>query len=294
MADIDDINAVQSPLDLCKFSHVFGSSDDDSNDAGSGGLAYDLIDGTDHYYVSAATVALISRDASYILTSLSDPTHSTPAIYANYITYMATPQPTNIATTIVSLVMHLFFHIADGPNPCLWTAVRKEGGPGHESELYDAIHPHLLEPAELHCRERFVEKVKAWRRIGAYYAFFACQLSLGALICVRDLLHPMDIRSCARGSDDHYDVSEEADMRQPGRDASLMKYLEDEVKILEEAKMSGADEVMHALLWDVFSNFFLGFDGDGLGGTFGGGTEFSRGEKARGLFPGFEWDVEGE
>jgi hypothetical protein len=241
------------------------------------------------YHVNATTIAIISRRVPTILASLADASDSTPAIYAKYIAFMTTLKPTDMVNTALSLVMHLFFHIADGPDACLWSTkarstpsarinashARKGGVAGRESGLFDAVHPYLPVHARLETRAKFITTLKSWRRVGSCYAFLARRLGLGALLSARDLLHPGSMWGCAQGKD-RYGASEGA-----------LSYLAGAVKVPDEAKRGGAEGLMHDLLWDVFSKF-VEFDGDGERGEEGEEEELQGGRRGKGAaFPGF-------
>jgi hypothetical protein len=246
------------------------------------------------YHVNTATIAIISRRVPTVLASLADASDSTPAIYAKYIAFMTTLKPTDVVNTVLMLVMHLFFHIADGPDACLWSTnarsttsarmnasqSRKGGGAARESGLFDAVHPHLPVHVHLETRAKFNATLKSWRRVGSCYAFLARRLGLGALLCARDLLHPGSMWGCAQGKD-RYGASEGA-----------LRYLVDVVKVPDEAKKCGAEDLMHGLLWDVFGNF-VEFDGDGERGEEEEEAELQGGWRRKGVgFPGFgRWQI---
>ncbi|KAL6702637.1 hypothetical protein ACN47E_001284 [Coniothyrium glycines] len=245
------------------------------------------------YHVNATTIAIISRRVPAVLASLADATDSTPAIYAKYIAFMTTLKPTDVVNTVLSLIMHLFFYIADGPDACLWatkarstmsaranaTHPRKSGGAGHESDLFDAVHMYLPPHVRLETCATFIATLKSWRRIGSCYAFLARRLGLGALLCARDLLHPGSMWGCAQGKD-RYGASEEA-----------LRYLEGVVKVPDVANKCGAEDLMHGLLRDVLSKF-AEFDGGGdeEGEAAGEKSDLQagrRGKERKRRFPGF-------
>jgi len=137
----------------------------------------------DNYAIDAATIEMISQRALTKLASLADSPDSTPIMYAKYVSFMLKLRPHDMVSTIMSLVMHLFFYIADGPDAFLWaTRSQDTASPTYrkrpQSELFEALEGHLSPGAS----REFVANVKKWRKLGSRYAFLARRLGLGALV----------------------------------------------------------------------------------------------------------------
>ncbi|KAH9872553.1 hypothetical protein IAQ61_004953 [Plenodomus lingam] len=198
------------------------------------------------YSLDIETVQFISQRALTIFASLANPSDPTPVMYAKYVAFMMKLKCTDVVSIVVSLVMHLFFYVADDVDACLWAAKSRMLARSktrrrikRESELFDALQDHL--PPGLSYKE-FVANMKKWRKVGSQYAFLARRLSLGALVLARNLLLPQSMWGCAQGNDRH-SASENA-----------LCYLE-EIGLPEMARGVKSEELMHSLLWAVFGKF---------------------------------------
>jgi hypothetical protein len=238
-----------------------------------------------NYTIDAGTLELVSQRAPAMLASLADPSDSTPVIYAKYVAFMISFKSCDVVSDVVSLVMHLFFFIADGPDACLWAAQSRAAATATQSTrkraagrtlvLYEALQEHL--PPGTSC-DKFAADVKHWRKVGSSYAFLARRLGLGALVHARvcclvysllsqfeiltlsqNLLHPHSMWGCAQGND-HYGASERT-----------LHYLESEheIGLPKMAQECGSEALMHRLMWMAFGRFNE-FEGEVEGASFPG------------------------
>ncbi|KAH9872568.1 hypothetical protein IAQ61_004968 [Plenodomus lingam] len=176
----------------------------------------------------------------------SNPVEST--FFTNSILFTITLSASSFRMSILCLTMRLFFFIASQPS--FWAAHAQNQlfnansrlerlNDDWYARLYHTLAQHL--PVSM-TEDLFRVELDTWRKAGRKYAYIAHHLGLGSLVHLRDYISPSQLWGCTTGGEKSCNATD------------AIHFLRNTLGVHQLAEKSGADALMHTLLWNLFTS----------------------------------------
>ncbi|KAI4637170.1 hypothetical protein J4E93_010570 [Alternaria ventricosa] len=170
-------------------------------------------------------------------------------VYAAHVGNMLATERVTALTSVQYVVYAIFFHIASTMDPANWVAK------GNAGQVRGKFCPSAVRRLFSHCGGYvpggmtpavFEEKLRGWQDHGRKYEFIGVHLGLGSIVHLGSVLHHTQLKTMTKGGEQAVDGIKSSEV--------AFRHLR-KLGLPELAKQSGADALMHDLLWEIFGSF---------------------------------------